>query len=327
MKRLTLAAIALIVAQVVLAQAPQHQASIATGSTLPDTCTLEDLFYKTVAPRGWYTCTASNTWLAQTPSGTIMLLVSGACPGGWSQITAADGKFLRVTTAAHTDVGTTGGSDGVTPSGTVSQPTFTGSSSTTSAQTVSWPAGVPTETAVSAGTPAGTNGAITAGTPAGTNSAPAFSGSAWAAPAIAWPAGVPTYTGALGTLAVTAHTVVSTKQGSSSGNVVTTATHAFTGVPGGTVAWPAGVPTNGAYTPAGTVAAPTFTGTALATHNHDFTGTALGTHSHAISWPAGVPTTSTGTVTPAGTISQPTFTGASLDNRPAYINVILCSKD
>jgi hypothetical protein len=266
MKRLTLAAITLIVAQAVLAQAPQHQASIATGSTLPDTCRLEDLFYKTVAPRGWYTCTDANTWLAQTPSGTIMLLVSGACPGGWSQITSADGKFLRVTTAAHTDVGTTGGSDSVTPSGTVSQPTFTGSSSTTSAQIVSWPAGVPTETAVSAGTPAGTNSA-------------------------------PAYTGTAGTLAVTAHTVVSTKQGSSSGNVVTTATHAITGVPGGTVA------------------APTFA------------GSALGTHSHVISWPAGVPTNGTGTVIPIGNVSQPTFTGASFDNRPAYINVILCSKD
>ncbi len=98
-------------------------------------------------------------------------------------------------------------------------------------------------------------------TPAGTISPLTFVGNAWAAPAIAWPAGVPTYAGTVNTLAVTAHTVVATKQGASAGNVVTTATHAITGVPGGTVAWPAGVPTIGTYTPAGTIATPTLSGT------------------------------------------------------------------
>jgi hypothetical protein len=44
----------------------------------------------------------------------------------------------------------------------------------------------------------------------------------------------PTFTGTVNTLAVTAHTVVATKQGTASGNVVTTATHTITGIPGGT---------------------------------------------------------------------------------------------
>jgi hypothetical protein len=47
-----------------------------------------------------------------------------------------------------------------------------------------------------------------------------------------------------------------------------------------------------AYTPAGTVAAPTFTGSALGTHTH--------------------------TLTPAGTINAQTFTGTQASPEPAY---------
>lgn len=131
-------------------------------------------------------------------------MASGTCPAGYDESVALNGKALVGTLAANGNVGTTGGSDTITP---------TGSNSTSTV------------------------------TPLGT---------------VAWPAGVPTYTGSLNTLAVTAHTVVATKQGAAAGNVVTTATHTVTGVPGGTVAWPAGVPTMTGQS--STVAAQTFTG-------------------------------------------------------------------
>lgn len=69
----------------------------------------------------------------------------------------------------------------------------------------------------------------------------------------------------------------------------------------------------GAYTPAGTVAAPVFTGSALGTHTHSFTP--AGTNAN-----DGPPETFTGTPgttgatsggTPAGTNSAPVFTGAA----------------
>lgn len=90
-----------------------------------------------------------------------------------------------------------------------------GSDSRTPAGTLTWPASVPTFAGSS-----GTTSAVSAGTPAGT---------------------------------IANHTIVSTKQGASAGNVVTTATHVFTGsalaththtlTPSGTIAWPASVPT------------------------------------------------------------------------------------
>ncbi len=78
----------------------------------------------------------------------------------------------------------------------------------------------------------------------------------------------------------------------------------------------------GAYTPAGTVAAPIFTGAALAGHDHDFTGAALAGHSHTVDGDPGVTSTDTagtpaGTIstdsagTPAGTNSAPVFTGSA----------------
>jgi hypothetical protein len=112
-----------------------------------------------------------------------------------------------------------------------------------------------------------------------------------------------------------------------SGNPSATLTHSVTTQP--IIAWPAGVPTNGA------------TGAGSA-------------HTHTISWPAGVPTASGGAVdahavtqpanhtftqptfagTPATlthsvtqpTISQPTFAGNSQENRPAFVRVIFCRK-
>jgi hypothetical protein len=161
-------------------------------------------------------------------------ITSGSCPVGYTEDTSASGKMLLGTVAANSDVGTTGGADSITPTGTVSGGVFTGSSATSSL--------------VSGGTPAGT-----VAYPAGV---PTFTGTALA-----------THLHGFGTLAVAAHTSVATKQGTAAGNVITTGTHTVSGsdaaitagTPAGTIAWPAGVPT--------------FAGTALATHQHTVTAT------------------------------------------------------
>lgn len=234
----------------------------AHGPTLPASCAPVDIYVKTSAPVSINVCTATNTWteLGATggggvPTGAILLIASGTCPAGYAEDSSLSGKTIIGTVAANGDVGTTGGSDTITP--------------------------------------AGTNAAVSAGTPAGTNSAPTFTGNAWTPPAIAWPAGVPTFTGnAITFTEVINHTHAVTSVGSAatgsttnltgaSDTSSTTATAAnpaggvasFQKTPAGTVAWPAGVPTIGAYTPAGSVSAPTFTGSALGTHTHTFTGT------------------------------------------------------
>jgi hypothetical protein len=172
------------------------------------------------------------------PAGASILIDSGTCPSGYEENTALNGKTLIGTLAANKNVGTTGGADTITPAGTNSAPTFTGTA--WSAPALSWPAGVPTF----AGTLSTTvvNHVHTLGTGTGTTgnfaqvigTVDTSSGGT---------GGAPTQT-ALGTL---------------SGNP--TAGGAANYTPAGTVAWPAGVPTIGAYTPLGTVTAPTFTGT------------------------------------------------------------------
>ena len=63
---------------------------------------------------------------ANIPSGFITLILSGTCPTGWAEVTALNGKMLRGTLAANGDVGQTGGAATITPSGSISQPVFTG---------------------------------------------------------------------------------------------------------------------------------------------------------------------------------------------------------
>jgi len=438
-----------------------HQTLVLSGVSLPTTCIEGDVFYKTSIPKTWYDCGPDDTWSTQpafaslsVPTGIIVLLASGACPATYTEVTALAGHMISVTVAANADVGTTGGADSVTPAGGVSAPTFAGDAATSSL--------------------------VSGGTPTGTVSAPSFSGAAWSAPAFSWPAGAPTFSGSPGTVPAQAFT----------GSTGTVPAQAFSGSPGTVpaqvVSWPAGVPafsgTQGtvpaetisgsaasitAGTPAGSVSAPTFTGTALATHSHElpfqlvsatsvrqiasstfgtgtsraavggwaptasttsaavakdqaltagtpagtnsaptFTGSALAAHGHAVgtlanastlftpagtvSWPAGVPTNGTAsftpagtngtvaftpagtngtanftpsgtvawpvsvptlaaytpsgtigapaftgaalathghTMTPTGTVSAPLFTGTALDNRPAFVRMILCRKD
>lgn len=240
------------------------------------------------------------------PSGAIMLIDSGSCPSGWSEETGLNGKYLLGTIAANADVGGTGGSSSYTPSGSVSQPNFTG----TANQTTS---------AVSAGTPAGTNGTVSF-TPAGTNATASFTPSG----SVAWPASVPTFTGSAmathshgaGTLAdaTSASTVklfTSSSSGVSAATLSGSTAAVSAGTPAGTVAWPASVPTFAGS--GGTVPAETFTGSAGTVPAETFTGSALGTHSHIL--------------TASGTVSTPTFSGNAATITEPYLKLIACKKN
>jgi len=261
---------------------------------------------------GFFSVRAQGTYLVanEVPRNTILMMLS-ACPAGYTEVSAMNGAMPYGTIAANGDVGGTGGSNMITPTGsnatasftpagTVAAPTFTGNAGivpaetftgnagTVPAETVSWPAGVPTfagnalATHTHTVTPTGTNGtasvATTSGSLAGTSSG-AFSKIANVSPGSSFTVPAETFTGSLDT---------------------TSAVSA--GTPSGTIAWPAGVPTNAtasftpagangtvSFTPAGTNSAPAFTGQ-------------------------------------AGTVPAETWTGNSFDNRPAFVKVIFCSK-
>ena len=275
------------------------------GTTVPSGCAIGDHFHRLgTTAAGLYSCTSPNTWVkdesaapGSLPAGVIVMIVSGACPTGYSEATALNGVMLRGTLASNGNVGTTGGSDTITPAGSVAAATFTGSSATSSG--------------TSGGTPAGTNSApaltMNSYTPAGTNATPTFSGSALATHAHELPYQIPSTTtirqiavATFGTGTSRAATAVSA---AGTGNTTSAAVAMSQAVTGGT--------------PAGTVTAPAFTGTAATLTGSvaapTFTGSALSTHTH--------------TLTATGTNSAPSFTGSQFDNRPAYKNVIFCSKD
>lgn len=61
------------------------------------------------------------------PSGVVIMMLSNSCPNElWSQVTQLNGKFPIGTLIANNDVGGTGGSSSITPTGTISPQTFTG---------------------------------------------------------------------------------------------------------------------------------------------------------------------------------------------------------
>jgi hypothetical protein len=182
------------------------------------------------------------------PTGLISLVITGTCPSGWTEVSALNGKMLRGTVAANGDVGATGGSATITPTGTVSAPTFTGNAVISSAVSAGTPAGT---NGTASFTPAGTNGTATTGatsggTPAGTNSA--VSATATAAVAVT--------TGSGNSMATNAHTHPAP---TFTGSALATHTHT--------------VPAETFTGSAGTVPAETFTGSALATHTHTTTAT------------------------------------------------------
>ncbi len=106
------------------------------GNVLPASCSQgEGFFLTTGAATQFYECTSPNTWSHVTaggpggdpfPTGGIILILSGSCPAGFAEEAGLSGKFVLGTVAANGDIGTTGGSDAITPAGSVSQPTFTG---------------------------------------------------------------------------------------------------------------------------------------------------------------------------------------------------------
>ncbi len=218
-----------------------------------------------------------------------IIFTASACRTGFTEVSALNGRMVRGTVAANMNVGQTGGADAVTP-------TFTGNAVTSSAVSAGTPAGTNSAPALTMNsytptgvngtasfTPAGTNAAITAGTPAGTNGASATSGNC-AATSIAAGTGATTACKATApNLTVSAQTFT--------GSALATHTHTFTGS-SGTV--PAETFTGQAATLTGTVAAPTFTGSALATHAHA--------------------TTATGTI-------------SAVDTRAAFLYLIACQKN
>ena len=295
------------------------------------------------------------------PSGSILMISSGACPAGFTESATLNGTMPFGTLAANGDVGTTGGSNTITPtvaSLTAAAQAFSGNSATTSA--------------VSAGTPAGTNGTVSF-TPAGTNGTVSFTPAGTNnAPAISWPAGVPTFAGNAGTVPAQTfsgtpfssvinhtHTVTVTYNVQGGTTAATTGTHVMTSTatggsaraptagdvvsattanPGGGVAsiTPAGTNSTAAFTPAGTVAWPagvpthaaaTFSGSAGTVPAPTFSGS-LGTIP-AETFTGSALGTHTHTVTAAGTNGASAVTGTlnSFDNRPAFVKVIFCQKN
>lgn len=186
-------------------------------------------------------------------AGDILLRLSGTCPAGFEEATELAGKALVGTLAANKDVGTTGGSDTITPAGSVAAPTFTGTA--WSAPAIAWPAGVPTISGTAA----------------------SFTGNA-STTVVNHVHTLATGTGTTGNFAQVIGTV-DTSSGGNGGTPTQTALGTLSGNPTaggaasytptgtvaitsqGTAAWPAGVPTIGAYTPQGSVTAPAFTGT------------------------------------------------------------------
>ena len=148
------------------------------------------------------------------PTGSIVLIEAGACPSGYTEVSALNGRTLVGTLDANANVGTTGGADSITPAGTNGAPTFTGtpfssvinhthpvtdpghthvitSQTATTGSATSYEHGVidtsSADTEASEVTASATTGVTTSNpaggvasiTPAGTNSAPVFTGTAF----------------------------------------------------------------------------------------------------------------------------------------------------
>ena len=79
----------------------------------------------------WFCAPGDSNWhqLGIT-SGSIVMKMAGSCDTGWTEVSVLNGQDIRGTLNANGDVGTTGGNATITPTGTVSQPTFTGSGQT-----------------------------------------------------------------------------------------------------------------------------------------------------------------------------------------------------
>jgi hypothetical protein len=79
-----------------------------------------------VGPVVWTAIGGGSTGGDPVPTGAILLVASGSCPASYVEETSLDGRMPIGTLAANGDLGTTGGADTLTPAGTVSAQTFTG---------------------------------------------------------------------------------------------------------------------------------------------------------------------------------------------------------
>lgn len=283
-------------------------------------CNDNDVVYYKASTKS-FECRAS----AAVP-GIITFIVSGTCPTGWSEDASLVGKTLFGTSTANGDIGDTGGNDNITPtvnSLTAAAQIFTGNALGTHSHGI----GTFANTAISAGTPSGTNSTSTV-TPLGTNASSAVSGIVVDAHA----SHTHTYTDVI----AHTHTQLSfnTTTGGSSGfttdasmsgtTFTATQTTGSTGIATGTTAGPSASLTHNVSNN-GTAAAQTFTGSSSTVGAQTFTGNALGTHNHTLSGSSesvdvGTPTGTNGTSAVTGTLN-------SFDNRSAFVKVIFCKKD
>lgn len=268
------------------------------------------------------------------PSGSILLTLGASCPTGFSESTALAGKTLFGTLAANADVGGTGGADAITPAGSNSAPAFTGNAVASNSVTAGTPAGSNSAPALTmnAYTPAGTNATSTV-TPLGSNSTSTVTplGSN----------GAPAFTGTSSTVVVNHVHVQSVNSASTGPNTgygydASTNTSVASGY---STANPTGGAAS--YTPAGTVAAPAFAGSSSTVAAQTFTGAASTVSAQPFTGTPATLTGSvaapsfTGselaahqhTTTATGTVAAPAFTGTQFDNRGAFVKVIFCRKD
>jgi hypothetical protein len=273
---------------------------------LPVGCTAGDIYFLTGSTTlDIRVCNASNQWTGSgsavvvsgssgVPTGAIVFVASGACPSGYSEVSALSGRMLRGTVTANGNVGGTGGSDTITPAGTNSAPALTMNSYTpagtnatgtvTPLGTIAWPAGVPTHSGTAASFSGNALGTHAHELPFQIASTTAFRQIAAAT------FGTGTSRAATSTQTHTANT---TSAAVALSQAVTAGTPAgsVTITNQGTIAWPAGVPT--------------LSGSSSVTSAQTFTGQAA---------------------TLTGSVAAPAFTGTQFDNRAAYINLIGCQK-
>lgn len=121
-----------------------------------------------------YVCGSNNQWnsISILPSGTIVVSLT-TCGSGWTEATELNGKTLVGTLAANGNVGSVGGSDSITPTGSITAPTFTGTVNTLA---VTAHTSVATKQGTAAGNVITTGNHVITGIPGGTNSIPVFSG-------------------------------------------------------------------------------------------------------------------------------------------------------
>ena len=109
-----------------------NNGSITLSASAPATCVVGQTIIVTSTNRLQY-CSAVNTWTdagdgggGGLTAGLIALVDAGACPSGYTEQTGLNGQTILGTVAASSDVGTTGGSDTLTPAGTNTASSFTG---------------------------------------------------------------------------------------------------------------------------------------------------------------------------------------------------------